>query len=111
MHPDGESLRVSFGVLNLTHRDGHETPTPLVPGQRYRVRIQLNDAGSAFPAGPPHKAGALDHLLADGLAQPETATLTVFGGALDLPVRPRQARGRACRRCRGRRPRRPSGAR
>jgi putative CocE/NonD family hydrolase len=51
VHPTGESLRVSFGVLNLTHRDSHADPTPLVPGQRYQVRIQLNDAGSTFPAG------------------------------------------------------------
>jgi putative CocE/NonD family hydrolase len=27
--PDGSSLRVSYGLLNLTHRDSHETPTPL----------------------------------------------------------------------------------
>ena len=40
LHPDGASTRVSYAVLNLTHRDGHETPTPLVPGQRYRVRLQ-----------------------------------------------------------------------
>ena len=32
VHPTDESLRVSFGVLNLTHRDSHAEPTPLVPG-------------------------------------------------------------------------------
>jgi len=41
VHPSGESLRVSYGALNLTHRDGHETPAMLAPGQRYRVRIRL----------------------------------------------------------------------
>ena len=51
VHPDGASLRVSYGMLNLAHRDGHEAPAPLVPGRRYRVRIQLNDAGAVFPAG------------------------------------------------------------
>ena len=56
VHPSGESLRVSFGILNLTHRDSHETPSPLVPGQRYQVRIQLNDAGVVFPAG--HGSGS-----------------------------------------------------
>ena len=30
---------------------GDETPAPLIPGRRYRVSIQLNDAGSVFPAG------------------------------------------------------------
>ena len=51
VHPSGESLRVSYGVLNLTHREGHEQPAPLAIGERYRVRIQLNDTGSVFPAG------------------------------------------------------------
>ncbi|HXV76318.1 MAG TPA: CocE/NonD family hydrolase, partial [Candidatus Polarisedimenticolaceae bacterium] len=27
--PDGTSARVSYGLLNLTHRDDHERPTPL----------------------------------------------------------------------------------
>ena len=51
VHPTGESLRVSYGVLNLTHREGHEQPALLASGERYRVRIQLNDAGSVFPPG------------------------------------------------------------
>src|SRR5262249_34360946 len=37
VHPSGESLRVSYGVLNLTHRDRHERPAPLTVGERYRV--------------------------------------------------------------------------
>src|SRR5262249_40246976 len=55
VHPNEESSRVSFGVLNLTHRDSHETPTPLVPGRQYVVRLQLNDTGASFPAG--HRIG------------------------------------------------------
>ena len=51
VHPSGEFLCVSYGVLNLTHREGHEQPAPLAIGERYRVRIQLNDTGSVFPAG------------------------------------------------------------
>ena len=56
VHPSGASLRVSYGVLNLAHRNGHETPAPLVAGDRYRVRVQLNDAGSVIPAG--HRCGS-----------------------------------------------------
>src|SRR4029453_10802619 len=47
----GTSSRVSYGVLNLTHRDSHEAPTALEPGRRYRVRVRLNDVAYAFPAG------------------------------------------------------------
>ncbi|MDH5501272.1 MAG: peptidase S15, partial [Gammaproteobacteria bacterium] len=49
--PDGTSLRVSYGVLNLTHRDGHAHPEPLVPGERIVVDLQLNDIAHAFPKG------------------------------------------------------------
>ena len=87
--PDGASLRVSYGVLNLTHRDGHETPQPLVPGERYQVRIQLNDAGVGVSGRTQDQAGTLHHLLADDLAElPRMRRVTVFGGTLDLPVRP-----------------------
>ena len=48
---DGAASRLSYGVLNLTHRDGHADPTPLEPGRAYDVRIQLNDIGQRIPAG------------------------------------------------------------
>jgi uncharacterized protein len=91
VHPSGESLRVSYGVLNLTHRDGHQRPAPLVPGQRYRVRIQLNDAGSVFPAGHRVRLALSTAYWPTIWPSPERATLLIFGGTLDLPVRAPQA--------------------
>jgi uncharacterized protein len=79
---------VSYGVLNLTHRDGHETPAPLVPGRRYQVRVQLNDAGAVLPAGHKVRLALSTSYWPMVWPAPETATLTVFGGTLDLPVRP-----------------------
>jgi uncharacterized protein len=90
VHPSGESLRVSYGVLNLTHRDSHETPSALVPGQRYPVRIQLNDAGVVFPAGHRIRLALSTTYWPMIWPAPETATLTIFSGTLDLPVRPPQ---------------------
>jgi putative CocE/NonD family hydrolase len=49
--PDGSSLRVSYGLLNLTHRDSHESPAPLPTGEWLRIRVQLNDLAHAFPPG------------------------------------------------------------
>jgi predicted acyl esterase len=88
VHPSGESLRVSYGVLNLTHRDGHEKPAPLTPGERYRVRIQLNDAGSAFPAGHKVRLALSTAYWPMIWPSPQAATLTIFAGTLDLPERP-----------------------
>jgi hypothetical protein len=87
VHPDAASLRVSFGVLNLTHRDGHAAPAPLVPGQRYTVRIQLNDAGSVFPVGHRIRVALSTTYWPMVWPAPDNATVTLFGGSLDLPVR------------------------
>jgi predicted acyl esterase len=89
----GASLRVSYGVLNLTHRDGHAAPAPLVPGQRVRVRIQLNDAGFVFPAGHRIRLALSTTYWPMIWPSPEVATVTVFAGTLDLPTREPRAGG------------------
>ena len=89
VHPDGASLRISFGVLNLAHRDGHETPAPLVPGQRYKLHIQLNDTGSVIPHRHRIRVALSTTYWPMMWPSPENATVTVFAGTLDLPVRPR----------------------
>jgi uncharacterized protein len=87
VHPSGASLRVSYGVLNLSHRDGHEAPTPLVAGCRYQVRIQLNDAAAAFPVGHKVRLALSTTYWPMIWPSPARTTLTIFGGTLDLPVR------------------------
>jgi len=49
--PDGTSLLVTRGVLNLTHRDSHEHPEPLVPGAPTRIVVELDGIAEAIPAG------------------------------------------------------------
>jgi hypothetical protein len=87
VHPSGHSLRVSYGILNLTHRDSSDTPTPLEPGRRYRIRVQLNDAGATFPAGHRVRLALSTSYWPIIWPSPEIATVTIFGGCLDLPVR------------------------
>jgi hypothetical protein len=89
VHPDGASLRVSYGVLNLAHRDGHEAPMPLVPGRRYQVRLRLNDAGSALPAGHVMRVAISTAYWPMVWPSPERATVTIVEGALEIPVRAR----------------------
>jgi predicted acyl esterase len=91
VHPSGESLRVSYGVLNLTHRDGHESPKPLAVGERTRVRVQLNDAGAVIPAGHRVRIALSTAYWPIIWPSPETATLLILGGTLDLPQRPPRA--------------------
>ena len=50
--PDGASLLVTRGLLNLTHRDSHAEPEPLEPGMPLRRRraARRDRAGRAAPA-------------------------------------------------------------
>lgn len=91
--PDGTSARVSYGVLNLAHRDGHEQPQPLEPGRRYRVAVRLNDIGYAFPAGHTVRLAVSTAYWPMIWPAPEPVELTVFTGAsrLELPERPARA--------------------
>jgi uncharacterized protein len=88
--PDGAARRVSYGLLNLTHRESHEHPTALEPGRRYRVRLQLNDVGQAFPPGHRIRLALSTAYWPIAWPSPEPVTLTVYAGAstLTLPVRP-----------------------
>ncbi|MFU8815580.1 MAG: CocE/NonD family hydrolase, partial [Pseudomonadales bacterium] len=49
--PDGKATRVTFGLLNLTHRHSNEHPELLQPGRSYRVRVAMNYVAQTFPAG------------------------------------------------------------
>jgi hypothetical protein len=51
VQPDDQATRVTYGLLNLTHRDGSAHPSPLTPGQQYRVKVRLNHIAQRFPAG------------------------------------------------------------
>ncbi|MCX7888144.1 MAG: CocE/NonD family hydrolase [Rhodobacteraceae bacterium] len=97
--PDGASTRVTLGLLNLTHRDSHEHAAALVPGQRYRAVVELDDIAHAFPAG--HRIAVSLSTVYWPIAwpSPELATLTVVTGdsALVLPVRPPRAEDAALR--------------
>jgi uncharacterized protein len=88
VHPDGTSLRISYGILNLAYRDGNESPALLQPGVRYRIRVQLNDAGSAFPSGHRIRLALSTNYWPMIWPSPDNPTVTVFGGTVDLPIRP-----------------------
>ena len=91
--PKGPVLRVTYGVLNLTHRDSHESPEPLVPGTWYRVRIQLNDIAHAFPPGHRIRVSLSTAYWPMIWPAPEPVIVTLRTATSDLmlPVRPPRA--------------------
>lgn len=51
VHPDGTSQLVTRGLLNLTHRDSREEPSPLEPGRAYDVSFELDVTSWVFEPG------------------------------------------------------------
>jgi hypothetical protein len=96
--PDRSATRVSFGILNLTHRHGSEHPEALEPGARYSVRIQLNDAAYSFAPGHRIRVSMSTSYWPMIWPSPEPVTLSVHPGtsALRLPIRPPGAEGHGC---------------
>jgi len=88
--PDGAATRVSYGLLNLTHRRGHAKPAALRPGRWYRVTVRLNDIAHAFPAGNRIRIALSSSYWPIAWPAPEAAVLTVRTGtgSMTLPVRP-----------------------
>jgi uncharacterized protein len=88
--PDGRATRVTYGLLNLTHRDGHDEPEPLVPGRRYEVAFELNSVAQAFPPGHRIRLSLSTSYWPLAWPPPESARVTVHTGqsSLTLPVRP-----------------------
>ncbi|MDA0785573.1 MAG: CocE/NonD family hydrolase [Proteobacteria bacterium] len=91
--PDGASTRVTYGLLNLTHRDCHAVPEALVPGRSYQVRVPLNDIAHRFPAGHQIRVAISTSYWPIAWPAPENATLTLqtSDSILDLPIRPDRA--------------------
>jgi putative CocE/NonD family hydrolase len=88
--PDGAATRLTYAILNLTHRDGHEDPKPLEPGRRYEVRLQMNECGQRIGIGNRLRLAISTAYWPIVWPSPEPVTLTVTTGAsaLELPVRP-----------------------
>jgi uncharacterized protein len=88
--PDGKSWLVSYGVLNLTHRDSHEHPAALQPGQLYDVEVPLYMVAHRFKKGSRIRVAVSEGLWPLLWPSPQVATLTfdLSASSLILPVRP-----------------------
>lgn len=90
--PTGEATRITYGVLNLTHRSSSSSPEPLVPGQRYDVQVQLNGVAHSFPAGHRLRLSISTSYWPLVWPTPRPAELTIHpaDSVLRVPIRPRQ---------------------
>ncbi len=86
---DGRGTRVSFGLLNLTHRDSHENPEELEPDKKYQVRVPMNYLAQSFPAGHRIRLSISTSYWPLAWPSPEVAQVRIYpeNSKLILPVR------------------------
>ena len=89
VRPGGASLLVSRGILNLTHRAGHDAPTPLIPGAPIAMTVKLNACGHLLPTGHRLRVSVSPIYWPWVWPSPELVSLTILDGRLDLPARMR----------------------
>lgn len=84
--PDGTSVLVSRGVLNLTRRGGMAAAEPLVPGTAYDVDVEIEAAAYRWLPGHVLRVAVAGADWPNTSAPPLPVTLTVHGGRLELPA-------------------------
>ena len=84
--PDGRSVRIAHGMLNLCHRGGAAAPVPMVPGEAVAVAFDLDQMAYRVAAGHRLRLALSNSYWPYLWPSPEVAVLTVTGGCLDLPV-------------------------
>ncbi|MDT0682952.1 CocE/NonD family hydrolase [Roseicyclus sp. F158] len=87
--PDGAATRVSYGLLNLNHRDSHEAPETLEPGKDYKVSVPFKHVAQIFRAGHRIRLGLSTSYFPIAWPVPEAVRLTVLPAesSLTLPLR------------------------
>jgi hypothetical protein len=77
IRPDGVVSRISYGLLNLAHRDSHARPKHLKPGAFYDVTIRLNQVAQVVPAGHRLRIAISTSYWPMAWPSPEAARVTV----------------------------------
>jgi len=87
--PNGSSLFVSYGVLNLDYRNGFNHIDPVKKGEPYQIDLQLDDCAHIFPKGHQIRIALSTSYWPMVWPSPESATLSLKSGLskLELPIR------------------------
>jgi len=88
VHPDGAVSRITYGLLNLSHRVSHARPSRLKRGEFYDVTVELNEIAQLVPAGHRLRLALSTSYWPMAWPSPENATLTLDTGgtSLSLPL-------------------------
>ncbi|MEL7153344.1 MAG: CocE/NonD family hydrolase [Pseudomonadota bacterium] len=85
VHPDGASTRVTYGTLNLSHRNGSADPKASEPNVSQTVTLALDHIAYRVPAGHRLRLAVSTSYWPLVWPAPSAATITLTGGSVDIP--------------------------
>ncbi|WP_293441690.1 CocE/NonD family hydrolase [Planktotalea sp.] len=87
IQPNGASARITYGVLNLSHRHNHANPSAMTPDSPEEVTLDLDHIAYRLPKG--HRLGVAVSTAYWPLIwpSPEASKLTLTEGSLSFPLR------------------------
>ena len=83
----GKATLVSYGVLNLAHRESHASPKPMSVGVPQSATVQLNACGQRIARGQRVRLSLATAYWPVIWPSQSDATVTLAGARLDLPLR------------------------
>ncbi len=91
--PDGQVTKVTYGLQNLAQRASQAEPSKLAPGQRYQIRVRLNEIAHQFEPGHRIRISVSTSYFPLVWPSPEPVTLTLQAGesSIELPFLRKEA--------------------
>ncbi len=86
VRPDGTVARITYGVLNLTHRTGAQDPRPMPPGQAQDIAFKLDQTAYQLPAGHRLRLSLSNVYWPLVWPAPGRTALTLSRGQISLPL-------------------------
>ena len=86
IHPNGASTRITYGCLNLSHRNGHEQISDLVPNELMDIEVILDQIAYRVPEGHKIRVSISNCYWPLLWPMPDNSTLTLVQGKFDLPI-------------------------
>jgi hypothetical protein len=85
---DGTSALITYGLLNLSHRQSHESPSPLTPGKFYDVVVKLKPIAQVVPKGHRLRLAISSAYWPMAWPSPDPVTLKLdtAKSGIDLPI-------------------------
>ncbi len=84
--PDGSSVRIAHGMLNLCHHDSMAEPARMAPGQAYEVTLRLDQMAYRVAAGHRVRLALATSYWPFVWPSASAVTIGLEEGALHLPV-------------------------